>query len=115
MCWGIVWLAWWWRDGRGSFGRNGRIEVMDEELVRTSGRDFQVYLALANIVSCESLGKAGAELPHSRSFTFRGNSVRGGRSGRGRWARARPFCRALYFRRGGEAPASGTSRLRHPK
>ena len=73
MCLAIVWRAWWWRDGKASFDLKRRVEEMDDELARIILPDLRVHGASSNIESCEALEIAGAELPHSRSVTFRGN------------------------------------------
>src|SRR5271154_5646786 len=95
MCLAIVWRAWWWRGGKGSFDRKRRVEIGDVVKGKKNGH--------------------GVPCPYGTLVTFRGNSVRGGRSGRGRWARAKPFCRGPCFLWGGEALASGTSRLLLPR
>src|SRR5580658_3669113 len=96
MCWGIVWLAWWWRDGKGSSERKRCIEFGGRLLQEQKGKNKR---------------KTGTAC-RAPTVTFRGNSRAGDRLRPGRRARARPSCRALCFRRGGKFPASGTSQLR---
>ena len=76
MCSEIVWRVLSWRGGRVSFELKRRVEKSDKELGNISQQKVEAYSPTIDRESISSLGKAAAELPHSKLVTFRGNSTR---------------------------------------